>query len=244
MDSSVPLPRSDCLPECAARHWGLPRPGVMIRLSLFGRQDLRGDDGAVLQPVVDQPKRFALLAYLATEGARTPRRRDELLLLFWPDLPDARGRRVLSKVVYFLRQELGDGAILRQGGDALALDDSLIWCDVRAFEEAVEQGRLEEALALYRGDFLEGFFAADLPELEQWADAKRVRLRERARASAWVLVEDAERSGDPRAAAEWVRRTLELAPDDERAARKLVTLLHAAGDVAGTMREYELFAKR
>src|SRR5688572_21507515 len=121
----------------------------MIRLYLFGRRDLRGSDGNVLEVIVGQPKRFAFLAYLAAEGAHAPRRRDELLFLFWPDLTEARGRKVLSNVVYFLRSELGEGVVVRHGADAIGLDRRQLWSDVWEFEEAIDAGRLEEALALY-----------------------------------------------------------------------------------------------
>ena len=39
-------------------------------------------------------------------------------------------------------------------------------------------GLLREALALYRGDFLEGFYVRDAPDFEDWALVQRVQLRE------------------------------------------------------------------
>ena len=37
-----------------------------------------------------------------------------------------------------------------------------------------------EALELYRGPFLPGFFVADAPEFERWMEEERARLRARA----------------------------------------------------------------
>ena len=37
---------------------------------------------------------------------------------------------------------------------------------------------LTDSLALYRGDFLEGFFVRDAPDFEDWMLAERARLRE------------------------------------------------------------------
>ena len=217
----------------------------MIRLLLLGPQDLTGDEGGSLHAVLAQPKRFGLLAFLAVEGARGPvkkHRRDELLAMFWPEQDESRARRGLTYALYFLRRELGSGIVVGQR-DEVALDSANVWCDVWAFEQALEAGRPEEALSLYRGDFLVGLFAGDAPDLEHWADGKRFRLRERAREAAWALIETAERSGARSDGIRWTRRALEIAPDDERAFRALVILLHGSGDMAGVLAEYEHFVR-
>ena len=84
----------------------------MPRLYLLGPQRVVDSDGRTVEAVVSQPKRFGLLAYLAVEGARRPRGRDELLALFWPDLDEAHARRALTYALYFLRRELGEGIIV------------------------------------------------------------------------------------------------------------------------------------
>src|SRR5882672_8872931 len=61
----------------------------MIRLQLLGALGLTGGDGHEIRPVLAQPKRFALLAYLALAEPRGFRRRDTLLPLFWPDTAGA-----------------------------------------------------------------------------------------------------------------------------------------------------------
>ena len=58
----------------------------MLRLTLLGPLDLRGEDGNELRAVLRQPKRLALLACLALTANGAYRRRDALLGLFWPDL--------------------------------------------------------------------------------------------------------------------------------------------------------------
>ncbi len=37
---------------------------------------------------------------------------------------------------------------------------------------------LQSALALYRGDFLEGFYGRDAPDFEQWVLVQRANYRE------------------------------------------------------------------
>jgi DNA-binding SARP family transcriptional activator len=118
----------------------------VISIRLFGAIDLRGGDGQELRGVLAQPKRLALLAYLAAAEPAGPHRRDTLLGLFWPELNQDRARNNLSQAVHFLRRWLGDAAITSRGGEDLALEDSLVWVDVRAFHAAHAAGRPDEAL--------------------------------------------------------------------------------------------------
>ena len=53
-----------------------------FRLSLLGHIDLTGPDGRRVQSVLSQPKRLALLAYLAVEGREGFVRRDALTATF------------------------------------------------------------------------------------------------------------------------------------------------------------------
>jgi DNA-binding SARP family transcriptional activator len=124
---------------------------------LLGTLDLRTDtDGASLKLLLRQPKRLGLLVYLRLRAPLGPVRRDTLLGLFWPDLPQDRARRALSQALYVLRRSLGNGLVDAGGQELVAVDPSGIWCDASRFEEALAAGDLEEALSLYRGDLLEG----------------------------------------------------------------------------------------
>jgi DNA-binding SARP family transcriptional activator len=67
----------------------------MIRVQLLGMVDLRADDGAQVDAVLAQPKRLALLAYLAT-AAPGSTRRDTLLATFWPELTGHTPRDLLA----------------------------------------------------------------------------------------------------------------------------------------------------
>src|SRR2546423_7778382 len=73
--------------------WPLSRPRpAMYQLRTLGQLDLSDSDGQPVRAILVQPKRFALLAYLAVASPRGFQRRDLLLALFWPELPDARAR--------------------------------------------------------------------------------------------------------------------------------------------------------
>jgi DNA-binding SARP family transcriptional activator len=217
---------------------------MMIRLSLLGAVDLRGSEGDELRTVLAQPKRLALLAYLAVVHPAGFHSRDTLLALLWPDLSQEHGRAALRQALYVLRHALGEGIMVSCGDGVIGLDHRALWCDVAAFDCAIDTGNHAEALRLYNGELLGGFHVAGVPEFERWLDAQRARLAGRAAAAAWALVECDERRGEPSAALQWARRLLEINPDDERALRRVVALLDQLGDRVAAFRAYREFAHR
>jgi DNA-binding SARP family transcriptional activator len=216
----------------------------VIELRLLGALTLTGDGGGEVREVVAQPKRLALLAYLAAARPYGFHRRDTLLGMFWPEADETHARRALNRAVYFLRGALGDAAIVSRGPEEVGIAADRVWCDVRAFEEAVADERLEAALQLYRGDLLVGFYLDDAPDLERWLAAERDTLRARAAAAARTLAARHENGGSYTPAIGWARRAADYAPDDERALRRLIVLLEKAGDRAGALRAYQAFATR
>jgi len=215
----------------------------MIRLRTFGSVALEDLDGRDLAPVLAQPKRLALLIYLAASHPAGVHRRDELLVRFWPELDDARARDALNQALRFLRQTLGPEAFLRRGED-VGVDSSRIWCDAVAFRSALDLGDPASAMALYQGDFLQSFFIEDGGGFEEWMETERAALQELAARGARQLAEAHASGGAITLALEWGRRAVELAPDDERALRRLLRLHDQAGDGAGALRAYHAFVRR
>ncbi len=217
----------------------------MIRLDMLGALALRASDGREFRPVLAQPKRLAILAYLAVESANGPQRRDRLFALFWPELSQAQARQALRQSIYFLRRSLGADVLVNRGADEIGLDAGAIQCDVRAFIDHLESGRLDEGLALYRGSFLDGFFIADAsPEFEQWLDATRAHLERCAIDAAWSLADATERAGNGVDAVRWARFAVRLAPTEERSLQRMVALYDRQGDRASAVRAYAEFAHR
>ena len=64
----------------------------MIELRLLGPLQLTAD-GRELHSLLSQPKRLALLGYLALSAPSAYCRRDSILALFWPELDQHRARR-------------------------------------------------------------------------------------------------------------------------------------------------------
>ena len=160
----------------------------MIRLRTLGAVDLKDSEGRELRPLLTQPKRLALLTYLALAGSSGFRRRDTVVALFWPELDEEHARGSLRQALRFLRRSLGEGIIVSRGEEEIGVDRGVLRCDATAFMEACEAGRDAEALDLFQGDFLDGFFVSEAaPELERWVEEERIALRRRAAASAWAL---------------------------------------------------------
>ena len=150
-------------------------------------------------------KTLALLCYLAAEGGRHPRR--ELAELWWPESDERRARTDLRSTLARLRKTLGEdtahhheGRFFVIDGDLLGLEPREVELDLEALEAAVSLarretspggwsaedaavgrrdliGRLEGALGVYRGEFMEGFSLEDAPEFELWLEAERARWR-------------------------------------------------------------------
>lgn len=215
----------------------------MIRLRLLGSLALTREDGSSVRSVLAQPKRFALLAYLASSsGSEGPR--DTLLGLFWPDLVDEHARRALRQSLYGLRKSLGPGVVTGKGAELVGVDPERIRCDAAALLTAVEQGRDREALELYDGPFLEGLHLSGLREFERWVEAKRRRLEREATSAAWRLVEVAEEEGEGEQARRWAERAIELAPYDGAGVRRYISLMDRLGQPAAAIRAYEAYAER
>src|SRR5213594_3752428 len=215
----------------------------MIELRMLGTLDLKGTDGHAVHSILAQPKRLALLAYLAvhTAGAR----RDSVVALFWPELDTAHARGALRQSLRFLRRELGDGILNGHSDEAIEFEPATVWCDVVAFEEACKAGQAGHALQLYCGGFLDGcFVSGGSPGLERWIAAERTRLGQLAVRAAADVVERAEREGDLQAAVHAARHGVALDPDDESALARLVALLDRSGDRAGALSAFEAFRRR
>ena len=84
----------------------------MLHLRTLVSMDLRDSDGIEITSILSQPKRFALLVYLATARPLGLHRRDTLLTLFWSERDDFHGRNALSQSISYLRQNLSENVIL------------------------------------------------------------------------------------------------------------------------------------
>lgn len=183
---------------------------------------MRGPDGTELEAVVRQPKRLALFLYLLLSDRRF-HRRDSLLALFWPEHDDGHARAALRRSLHFLRTHLG-ARVIETRADEVGVAADSAWCDAAAFGQALQAGRPEEALALYRGELLEGVHIASAPDFGRWLDEIRASQRRDAVRAARALADTAEAAGDADAAVRWSARAAELADDEDGMAAHLQRL--------------------
>src|SRR5438045_4136670 len=217
----------------------------MILFRTLGAAELEEDLEARARPIAIQAKRLALLAYVALAGRGRHRRRDSTVALSWPDLDEEHARSALRQSLTYLRRTLGPRAVVTRGEEEIAIDPDALRCDAVQFDEAVAAGKLEDAMALYQGEFLDGLFVSDAsPELGHWIDAERSRLRQAAATCGSSLAEMSWQRGDGVSAARWARVAVSLGPDDERKLRWLVTLLDSIGDRAGALEAHGRVARR
>jgi predicted ATPase/DNA-binding SARP family transcriptional activator len=197
----------------------------------------------------------ALLAYLAAEAERA-HPRETLAELFWPDRPGTVSRHSLSQALTVLRRVL-DGpeylAITRDSvqfnltGDSrldLAEFNKLLQaCDRHGHpkqepcEECAE--RLEQAAALYRGDFLAQFSLADSAGFENWVSIQREGLGRRVLQALAQLANHYEAQNELERALAAVQRQLALAAWDEPAHRQAMQLLALNGQRGAALAQYQ-----
>jgi DNA-binding SARP family transcriptional activator len=99
----------------------------MLRLTTMGSGGLSGTSvGPSPHPILAQPKRLALLTYLAVGRPGSLVFRDTLLSLLWPDHDDAHARRSLRQALYHLRKELGEDVIVGGGQSGVGVAPDLV----------------------------------------------------------------------------------------------------------------------
>ena len=207
------------------------------RLRTFGTLALAGPaDDTLLGKHGHQHRRLALLAVLAAAGEQG-RSRDQLLLLFWPDGTQSRGRHSLEQLLYAIRSSIDEAVFA--GVNPVRLNPDVVSSDVGGFQSALARGDLEGAVEVYRGPFLDGFYLSDAPEFEQWLDAKRARLERSYSGALERLAQSAEATQDHATAVRWWRKLAETDPVSSKNATGLIRALMNAGDHAAALQYAE-----
>ena len=228
-----------------------------LSLGVLGPLQVRLDDTPVAMLASDKAR--ALLVYLAVEADRA-HRRESLVGLLWPESPEDAARHNLRQALFSLRQAIGDQAAsppyLLISREAIHLnrasDYSLDLAQFEAVLHACKQhrsrgtedastraARLEEAVKLYRGEFLHGFFLEDSEEFEQWALVWRESLHQQALEAHSDLANYYEEHGDFQATRRHALRQLELDPWREEAHCQAMRALAQEGQRAAALAQYE-----
>ncbi|MFN8441617.1 MAG: BTAD domain-containing putative transcriptional regulator [Caldilineaceae bacterium] len=213
----------------------------LLQLTLFGSPAVRYHD----QPVTGfrSSKAQALLYYLAVTGRSHTR--PTLAGLFWGDQPEEAARTSLSKCLSNLRDLVGDTVLIDR--QTVVFNRNLpYYLDIEHFLAGIGQSPTPEtiptwqaALALYRGDFLEGFYVRDAPEFEQWVLVQRAHYREAVVQGLHTVANWHDQQGDLPQAISHTRRLLTLEPWREEAHRQLMMRLARSGQRAAALAQSE-----
>ncbi|MGD8793069.1 MAG: BTAD domain-containing putative transcriptional regulator [Anaerolineae bacterium] len=221
-----------------------------LRLYLLGPCRLERDG----QPLAfDTRKNMALVAYLAMTGQSHSR--EALITLLWPELEPSRARAGLRRNLSTLKKALG-GVGLVVDRQTVGLDpDAGLWLDVVQFRRLLGAWEahghpedrvcpqclavLAEAVALCRGDFMEGFGLRDSVHFDEWQFFEAEGLRQELASALERLVQGHSTRGAYGAAIPYARRWLALDPLHEVVHRQLMQLYALDGQRAAALRQYQ-----
>ncbi|HTK55684.1 MAG TPA: BTAD domain-containing putative transcriptional regulator [Gemmatimonadales bacterium] len=209
----------------------------MLQIITFGGCTVRRSDGS---EVAIPRRRMALLLAVELSGSRGVSR-EKLLALLWPELDDERGRAALSQALYALRKDLGSEDAISGTAD-LRADPAQVTSDRARFLAAIDRGADDEAVLLYRGPYLDGFFVREAPEFEGAIEQERQALASR-HAAALERLARTVGTEDPAAGVRLWRQRANLDPTDAAVAVELMRAMAAAGDRAGALRHAEVYAE-
>ncbi len=212
-----------------------------LRLRLLGGFQVCGAAGETI--AIPGTKAALLLAYLALQpGKALPR--ESLVRLLWSDRGESQGRGSLRQAVWALRQAFKkiEPPPLIIEGETLTLDPAAVETDVITFRELISQGSpeaLRSALALYRGEILEGTRVRD-PEFEDFLRGEAECLHELAVDGCTKLLHhELQAGGANDAAATAAKRLLTIDPLQEIAHRTLMEHYANKGQVGLALKQYQ-----
>ena len=222
----------------------------VLRLSVLGTPEIFHHETRLTFAL---RKAQALLLYLAVEGGMQPR--SKLAAFLWPDSEPHDARTALRNALALLRTLLAEGEAggtghshLLQTGDLLGLDPQApLELDLQRVQQAYQQaqlypsppaeaqravlvGHLQQAVALVRGPFLDGFWLREEAPFDEWLQQQQHQWQVRLqllfdRLSAWheVALEHEQ-------AQAVLTRWLALDPLQEEAYRRLMRVQLALGE--------------
>ncbi|MBN1430076.1 MAG: tetratricopeptide repeat protein [Anaerolineae bacterium] len=213
----------------------------MLELTLLGPPLITLDG----KPVTDFVSRKALLlaCYLALEGEHA-HTREKLGHLLWGEKPDRRARASLSLALHNIQKLLPDYLIVTS--QTIAFDTARpCRSDVAVFREALEKPetdatRLEEAIELYRGQFLGEHHADDSPEMGDWLSKERRRYQSLLLSGIERLADHYTLTGQWKRAADLIRQALDMEPWHETFHQQLMLFLARQGKYNDALAHYKV----
>jgi DNA-binding SARP family transcriptional activator len=212
-------------------------PVRSLNIALLGTPRIEVDDAPL---AVDTRKATALLAFLALTGHSHARA--VLADLLWPDSDPERSRSALRRTLSTLRGALGPER-LQSDRLAVSLDLDGAYFDVAEFRRVSNDATagidaLTQALALHRGDLLEGFSLRDSIEFDDWQREAQETLRRERAAGLDRLTDALATHGRFDEAIAAARQRLERDALHEPTHRRLIDLYSRAGRRGDALVQY------
>ncbi|MCO5182968.1 MAG: NB-ARC domain-containing protein [Anaerolineae bacterium] len=211
-------------------------------MTLLGGLGVTQNGSAV--PGFGTRKAMALFCYLVI--GRKSYSRSALAGLLWGDMPEANARMNLRRTLSRLRPI---NSHLHITPNEIGFNhDKPYYLDVEAFEAATNASKrsdtadtapLRQAITLYKGEFLDGFYVRNAPAFEEWTLGQRARLRDLAVQTLHKLVVDCGQTGDLAAGIDYAKQLLAHDPWREEAHRQLMELLARSGRRNAALLQYE-----
>ena len=214
---------------------------------LFGQLSIARERRALDAPTGSKAQQ--LLAYLLIYRDRS-HSREGLASLLWSDVSTMQSKKYLRQALWQLRSataSAADGGLLDITSDWARLNPrAALQLDVASFEQAfartrgiagtdlddVQVAALQSAVELYRGDLLEGCYW-------DWCLRERERLQSTYVSMLEKLMSWCEAQRRFEEGIAYGQRVLVCDPAREATHQRLMRLLHASGDRAGALRQYE-----
>jgi diguanylate cyclase (GGDEF)-like protein len=232
----------------------------MARLSIYllGPFQVRLKEQFVTNSLRTEKERL-LLAYLAMERQRS-HTRESLAELLWPERAEGVGRTNLRQALLGVRRTIGDrvatSPFLQLSEGAIQFNPPYpYWIDTGAFlacfqsvqvhpHQSLEtcetcMGHYQEAVALYRGDFLADFMPTGNPPLMEWVVFHREQFFRYLLTALQNLTAFYQAKSDFETAFSYARQQVKLAPVEESAHRQLMALLAASGRRSAALEQYQ-----
>jgi DNA-binding SARP family transcriptional activator len=186
----------------------------------------------------------ALLYYMVC--THTPQPRERLLDLLCGEMDEESARHsfktLLAEVRFQLRNLDSSIEWITGDGDTLALNPlAPLWLDAEVFETSAASvsRNLTQAVDLYRGKFLDGFFLKDSPGFEEWILSTRDHFHHIYFTVLRRLTALYEEEGQVEQALSCAQRLVQADPLSEDACAKLMRIYWRVGDRVEALRQYE-----
>src|SRR5258708_10314357 len=228
----------------------------LLRLAVLGSPEIFHDGRRLTFAL---RKAQALLLYLAVEGGMHPR--SKLAAFLWPDSTPHDARTALRNALVLLRSMLvnpdaASSSHLLSEGELLGLDPQApLELDLAVVQQAYTQtqrfstppsesqraalvAQCQQALALVRGPFLDGFWLREETGFDAWHEQQQQQWQVRLQLLFDRLSAFQETGGELEPARATLTRWLALDPLSEAASQRLMRVHLARGDTSAALQVY------